>query len=140
MTVRHKMYKEFLDAIYEDCTRHGKTTDLVSYAKTYGVNANVCTVLVQLGIVKKHKSSGRIVEYSWCRRQPDETMVLEVVDGLSMYCSNHHKKNNGNINVSNKVLNISLDDVIDALTMLPEKLSRNEKKELAKKLAIWKNS
>jgi len=133
-----KRYKECLDAIHEDCQKHGKISNIADYARTYGVNRSVGTILVQSGVLKRNKH-----DYTWQRRQPDQAMAIKVLDDLNAYWKNHQTKKtktNQSSAVSNYVSQVNLDEFLDAFDMLPKSLTRNEKKKVVKEMIEWKHS
>lgn len=129
-------YMKFLSTVFEDCQRHGSIKTMSLYSSMCGVNVNVGSVLQKLGIVTK-KQNG----YVWNMRQPDGAMVIEVVDNLNDYIKNSRSfQTQQEPIISKKILKTTLDDVLDAFVMLPDSLTKEERKKIAKKMAEWKNS
>lgn len=142
MTASHKRYLDCLTSIFEDCQKHGSTTTIGNYPKTYGVNVNLGASLVKLGIVKRAGTNRKSYIYTWARRKPDATMVLEVVEDLRLLNKNHGVKvieTTDHKIISEKSLKINVDDLLDAFSMLPTSIPKEARKKLAKDFASWKN-
>lgn len=79
-----------LTAIYED-TASGKSITSISkeYARTYGTNPSIGTILQILGYITK---SGAKYTRNTSMRKPDETMALEVMDELVKYSTKYRKQ------------------------------------------------
>jgi len=72
--------------MYEDCQKNGFITNISIYAKIYGMNKSVGTVMCQIGYLVKEGFS-KNATYTWHGRKPDESMMIEVLAELNKYCN-----------------------------------------------------
>jgi len=144
----NKRFKRLLDALCNDC-RTGIVTSLRLYPTTYGVNANITTVLRKKKYVTKENG-----KYVWNRRTPDSQMANYIREACKEYFYDTHSASDNVSPITERphvsvaaarvqADSIKLNDFVDALDFVRDELKikdKNEQIEHAKKLAHWKNS
>jgi hypothetical protein len=99
--------------------------------------------MVKLGILSKSGTHPRNIAYQWKRRKPYSAMIIKVVDTLNSYSNKKHAVKaftKHETTISKKVAHLNLDEFLDIYEKLPaNKLSRNERKNLAKELVELKH-
>lgn len=129
-------YQKCLNAIFNDCQTNGSIDKVSDYSSMFGVNQTTFPgSLKRLGIIKKEGNS-----LVWNRRKPDKNMAIQVLKQTQLKGLNKKEKDLPKNVSSPKVIRVSVDDVIEAFSILPETLSKEERKNIAKKLVAWKNS
>lgn len=132
-----KRYLECLTAVYNDCQSKGQISGLGTYTKIYGISANAGTFMVRAGIVKKHGTNPKTCVYTWALRKPDAAMVLELLNTMNSYTNGLNQTKSLPVT---KTYKVTLDDALEAFSMLPTSIPKETRKKLAKDLASWKNS